>query len=50
MVCFLEKFPLMDLHDLLNREGYIKSSDAYLRVCFDFILMSSLFSSFFILL
>lgn len=34
VVCFLEKFPLMDIYELLNREGDTKSLEAYLRECF----------------
>jgi hypothetical protein len=30
VVCFLEKFPLMDFHNLLNREGDIKSLEEHL--------------------
>jgi len=30
LVCFLEKFPLINIHELLDREGDIKSMDAYM--------------------
>jgi len=33
LVCYLEKFPLMDIHELLNREGDVKCMDAYMREC-----------------
>ena len=33
MVCFLEKFPLINIHDLLNREGDVKSLKDYLCEC-----------------
>jgi hypothetical protein len=47
MVCFLEKFPLMGLHDLLNQEGDIKSLEAYLRECFLILFQCLLFVPFF---
>jgi len=33
LVCFLEKFPLINIHELLNREGDVESMDAYFREC-----------------
>jgi hypothetical protein len=38
MVCFLEKFPLMDIHELLDREGDVKNLEAYLCECLKFDL------------
>jgi hypothetical protein len=34
LVCFLEKFPLINIHELLDREGDVRSMDAYLREWF----------------
>ena len=31
LVCFLEKFPLINIHELLDREGDAKRMDAYMR-------------------
>jgi hypothetical protein len=40
IVCFLDKFLLMNIHKLMNREGDSKSLDAYLReCCFDLLLL-----------
>jgi len=37
MVCFLEKLLLMDIHELLDREGDSKSLEACLREYFDLL-------------
>ena len=34
VVCFLEKFPLINIYDLLDKEGDTKSLEDYLRECF----------------
>ena len=31
LVCFLEKFPIINIHVLLYREGDAESMDAYMR-------------------
>jgi len=33
VMCFLEKMLIMDIHELLDREGDSKSLKAYLREC-----------------
>jgi len=38
VVCFMEKFPLINIHDMLDKEGDTKSLEDYLRECFKNIL------------
>jgi len=38
MVCFLEKLLLMDIHEILNKEGDSKSLEVYLRECLYLLL------------
>jgi hypothetical protein len=48
LVCFLERFPLLDIHELLDRESDVQNMEAYLRECLQiYMLCFSSFSSFF---
>lgn len=41
LVCFLEKFSLLNIHELLDREGDCKRLDGFLRECFFIILLAA---------
>jgi hypothetical protein len=48
LVWFLERFPLLDIHELLDRESDVQNMEAYLRECLQiYLLCFSSFSSFF---